>query len=129
MSRRREDSPVKNGWQLEQMSTRNSFLVEPVVQVLPQEAQVTFASGKYVGWISAFNWNLHLNDLRNNVDSLLSVGDVIHHDTRGNCHQGIIRAGFDVQARLDLGAALAHKDVARQYKLTRVTLDAQTLGI
>jgi hypothetical protein len=36
---------VKYGWQFEQMSTRSSFLVEPVVQVVPHEAQVTFASG------------------------------------------------------------------------------------
>ena len=28
--------PVKNGWHLEQISTRSSFLVEPVVQVSPQ---------------------------------------------------------------------------------------------
>src|SRR5207244_9651212 len=32
--------PVKKGWHFEQISTRSSFLVEPVVQVSPQ-AQCT----------------------------------------------------------------------------------------
>jgi hypothetical protein len=35
---------VKKGWQAEQTSVRIIFLVEPVVQVLPQ-AQITCASG------------------------------------------------------------------------------------
>ena len=35
--------PVKNGWQVEQISSRSSFLVERVVQVAPQ-AQWTFTT-------------------------------------------------------------------------------------
>src|SRR5258706_8521830 len=45
--------PVKNGWQLEQISTLMSLLfVERVVNVLPQ-AQWTRTSW-YVGWMAAF---------------------------------------------------------------------------
>jgi hypothetical protein len=45
MSIMRALSPEKNGWHFEQISTRISFWVEPVVQVLPQDAQLTLASG------------------------------------------------------------------------------------
>jgi len=44
MSTMRWPSPEKKGWQFEQISTRISFFVDPVVQVVPQEAQVTLAS-------------------------------------------------------------------------------------
>lgn len=46
-------SPVKKGWQLEQISTLNSGLVAPVVNWAPQE-QVTVALAKYSGCISVF---------------------------------------------------------------------------
>jgi hypothetical protein len=44
--------PVKKGWQLEQISTRISFLVDLVLNVFPQ-AQVTTHSW-YSGWTSFF---------------------------------------------------------------------------
>ena len=44
--------PVKNGWHWEQISTRISFFVDLVVNVLPQ-AQVTTHSW-YSGWTSFF---------------------------------------------------------------------------
>src|SRR5439155_25441770 len=44
--------PVKKGWHFEQISTRSSFLVDPVVQVSPH-AQWT-GTCWYCGWISVF---------------------------------------------------------------------------
>src|SRR5690606_42047134 len=44
--------PVKNGWHLEQTSTRSSFWVEWVVNVSPHE-HVTVASN-HSGWMPAF---------------------------------------------------------------------------
>lgn len=48
--------PVKNGWQLEQISSRSSFMVLPVFQVAPQE-QWTVTSW-YWGWIFSFTGGL-----------------------------------------------------------------------
>jgi len=45
--------PVKNGWQLLQMSTRSSGRVDPTVNSVPQEAQWTRASW-YLGWMFGF---------------------------------------------------------------------------
>ena len=43
--------------------------------------------------------------------------------------QGVVLAAADVQARMDLRAALTDKDVARRNGLTVRTLDAQALGL
>jgi len=47
-------SPLKKGWQLLHTSTRRTALVEPVVKVVPQEEQMTWASEWYSGWMPAF---------------------------------------------------------------------------
>ena len=104
---------------------RNSFRVERVTHVFPQEAQVTFAS-KAVGWISAFML-LRLN--RDNVYAFASVKNVEHNNPVCNCKQGIVLANQNIQARLDLGAALADEDISRKNKLTGVTLYTLALGV
>ena len=42
--------------------------------------------------------------------------------------QGIVGADPDVQAGVDMGAALAHQDIAREHKLPVGPLDAQAFG-
>ena len=44
--------PVKKGWHLEQISTRISFLVEPVAITLPQAQVMVVCS--YTGWMLSF---------------------------------------------------------------------------
>ena len=43
--------------------------------------------------------------------------------------EGIVRADTDIHARMDVGAALAHKNVAGENKLTVSALGTKTLGV
>jgi hypothetical protein len=104
---------------------RNSFLVEVVTHVFPQEAQVTCAS-KTVGWISAFMLRCLSRD---DIYALASMHYVEHHDPVRDGEQGIVFTNQYIKAWLDLSAALAHKNIARKDKLTGVTLYTQTLGV
>ena len=49
--------------------------------------------------------------------------------TVDECEEGVIGATADVVAGMDLGASLAKKDVAGSYKLTVLSLNAETLGL
>jgi hypothetical protein len=72
---------------------------------------------------------LSLYLLRDDVDALLSVHEIVHDDAVRGGEQGVVLTGRNVQTGFDLCTALADKDIARQYELTSIALNAKALGI
>ena len=58
---------------------------------------------------------------------LRTAGHELHLAVRRR-EQGVVAAETDVQARMEVGAALTHDDVAGENLLAAVALDAQSLG-
>ena len=64
------------------------------------------------------------------MNLFLPVGQsLVFNNTLGNCEQGIISTDLDVQARFDLGAALADEDVSGENGLTSKFFYTQPLCI
>ena len=76
-------------------------------------------------------WNQGRSLLLNgvNADLLLVTAETLEtNDAAGLGEQGVILADAYIEAGMDVGAALANKNVAGQYKLTIRTLGSKTLA-
>ena len=103
-------------------STCISFLVEPVVKMLPQE-QTTFAWGKYWGCIFSF---ILLFSVNADFPPIVSVWFVFYNAVNQS-KEGIVFANAHIIARVYACATLSHQNGARFHFLSGIPLHAEAL--
>src|SRR5688500_886420 len=70
-----------------------------------------------------------LGRLRDDVDDLSATAAAELDRTRAEREQRVVATPADVQPRVEVGAALAHDDLAGVDQLTAEALDAEALGV